>query len=84
MPFTGFQDIHKFHLLVDVVDAIGIVPEDAEVVGSGFHRCQLIYHLVAVADAFRIGMKRHTPDAFDQGILLCKRRNHLHVRPLRS
>ena len=34
MPFPGLHDIHKFHLLVDVVDAIGIVPEDAEVVGK--------------------------------------------------
>ena len=65
MPFAGLQDIHKLHFLVDVVDAIGVIPEDAEIVGSGFHRSQLFYHLVAVADSFRIGMKRHAPDAFD-------------------
>ena len=52
-----------------MVYAVGIVPEDTEIVCRRLHGRQSVYHRVAVAYAAGIGMKRYAPHTLYQGIL---------------
>ena len=77
---TCLQNILKRHFLVDMVHAVGIVPEYSEIRGCRLHGRQAVHHPVVVAHALRIGVKGNTPDSFDGRILPYHGFHHLHIR----
>ena len=52
-----------------MMDAVRVVPEDAEVLGGGLERGEALHDLIAVDDAGRVGILRHAPDALHRRIL---------------
>ncbi len=67
--------------LGQVMDRIGIVPEQAEIGRAGLHRRQPPRDLVRIDLAARVRIFRHAPHALDRGIG-GERLDRVHVRPL--
>ena len=78
------QHVEHGNVFVDVVDAVGVVPEDAEVLCCGLHGCQGFNSFVRIAAAQGIRVLGHAPDAF-HGLVLYEFADLIHVRtPLRE
>ena len=69
VALAEFKDVRQLLLAVDVVDAVGIVPDDAEVGRGAFHLGQTAHDLARIGHAGRVGVLRHTDDALDRGVL---------------
>ena len=52
--------------LGQVVDDVGLIPEDLEIRGGGLHLCKALDGLIAVSVAIGVGVLRHAPDALDE------------------
>lgn len=64
-----------------VVDAIGVVPHDAEVLGGGLQGREPPNGLVGIGDARGVGILGHAPTALD-GVILCHQPlDQVHIRP---
>ncbi len=61
------------------MDAVGVVPEDAEVGGGGLQCGKGAHGLVAVGDAGGVGVHGDAPDALDGGIVLDKVAHDVHI-----
>ena len=66
-------------LLVNVMHAVGVVPEDAEIGSGGLHGCQTVHRLVGVAHALRIGVQRDAPDALHGVVGTGELLDHVHI-----
>ena len=62
-------------LLGQVVDDVGLIPEDLEIRGGGLHLGKALDGLIAVSVAIGVGVLRHAPDTLD-GIVLCHQLFH--------
>ena len=62
------------------MDAVRVVPENAEVLRSAFHGRQSAHDLVRVRHAARVGVFRNAPDAFHGGVGGGKALHLVHVR----
>ena len=66
---TGGGDVEQLILLGRVVEqmvhAVRVVPEDAEVVGGALHGGQAAHRLVGIRRAAGVRVLRHAPDALD-------------------
>ena len=76
-------DVQKMILLlrfvIQVMDAVGIVPEQPEIGGGRFHAGQCTDDIIGVRDAGGVAVHRDTDHAFDGGIL-DGRENRFHIR----
>ena len=82
---AGFpQLIHQVQQMVgmvgQVVDAVGVVPHNFKVRGSGIQSGKLPHHFVGVGDAGGVGVHGHAPDSLDGGIVFAEFLDHVHVR----
>ena len=70
-PLALGQDLDQVVLLlvVQVVHAVGVVPEDAEIRRRGLQPGEAAHRLVAVGIALGVGILGHAPDALD-GLVL--------------
>ena len=66
---AGFGDIEHDVLLGwiagEMVHGVGVVPEDAEIVGGALHGGEAAHRLIGVGDAGGVRVLRHAPDALD-------------------
>lgn len=83
---AGGADVEQLvlfgHVVVEVMHAIGVVPEDTEVLGGAGHRGQATHDLVGIGDAVRVGVFRHAPDALHGRVVAHKALHLVHVRSL--
>ena len=71
----------RFTPLVEVMHAIGVVPEDTEIFRGALHRRQAAYRFVGIHGSRGIGVLRHAPDAFHRRVG-CRDALHLiHIGP---
>jgi len=66
--------------IINIMNSVGIVPEEAEIGCSGFEPCEGLDHLVRVGDPCWIGILRDTEHPFDGGVGFNERGHHLHIR----
>ena len=63
-----------------MVDAIGIIPENSEILGSRSQSGQTAHRLIGVGNSAWVGVLGNTPDSLD-GLVLCNQLLHqLHIR----
>ena len=64
---AGHEDLNQVILLVliEVMDAISVVPVDTEVLCCRFQSGETEHGLIGIGDTLRVGILRHTPDSFD-------------------
>ena len=76
------QDLDQVVLLrvVQMMYAVSIVPEDTEVRCGRFQPREPTYSLIAVGDAGRVRVFRHTPDAFDGFVFGNEFFHNVHIR----
>ena len=78
---AGVKDIQQLLVAHAVaVHEIGIIPENAEIVGCGLERGKGAHNLVGVGDAAGVGILWHAPDALDRGVLLDIPAHEIHIR----
>ena len=64
------EDVGALGLLLgEVVQRVGVVPEDLEVGGGGRHRGEPGGHVLADDGARRVGVRRHDPHALDARVV---------------
>ena len=63
-----------------IMDAVGVIPHDAEIFRGGLECGKTAHCLVGISDAERIGILRHTPDSLDALIAGYQLFHHIHVR----
>ena len=66
-------------ILVQVMDAVGIIPENAEVGGGGVQACKTSYGFAGIGDAAGIGILGHAPNALDGGVIVDKSLDLVHI-----
>ena len=64
---------------VQMMHAVGVVPENAEVIGGGRHGGQAAYNLVGVGYTAGVGVLGNAPHALDSGIAGYQGFYHIHV-----
>ena len=64
---------------IEVVDAVGVVPEDAEILRGGLHAGEAAHGLVGKGQAAGIAVHGHADDALHRGITR-ETLDHIHVR----
>ena len=68
-------------MVVEMVDGIGIVPVDPEILGRRFQSGKPAHRIVGVGDPLRIGVLGHTPDPLDSLVSRHQLFHHIHIRP---
>ena len=63
-----------------MMETVGIVPKYPEILRCGFQPCKAPHDIVRVDDPLRIGIHRHTPDAFDRFVIADQRLDEIHIR----
>ena len=71
-------------VVVQVVHAVGVVPEDAEVLRRARHGGQVPHSLVGVGGAVGVGVLRHAPDALHARVVGHQALHFVHVRAVRG
>ena len=83
---TSIGDIEQLilisHIVIEVMNGVSIIPEDAEIVRCGGHGCQLAHDLIAIRNTAWIGILRHAPDALHRSIIRYEFLDHVHVRAI--
>ena len=79
--FLGqLKDVQQLVLVVgQMMDDVGVVPENTEIGGSGLHAGKAADHFVRIGLAFGIGVLGHAPDTLNGGILGGQFFHHIHV-----
>ena len=67
-------------VVIEVMHAVRVVPEDPEILGRGAQSRESAHGLVGVGIALRVGVLRNTPDAFDRLVFGDKLFHKIHVR----
>ena len=67
-----------------MVNAVSVVPEDAEIGRGGLHGGETLHGAVAVADSLRVGVERNAPDALDCIVFRDELLDHVHIRSVRK
>ena len=70
-------------LVIQVMDAVSIVPVNTEVLGCRLQAGKAAHRLVAVAIALGVGVLGNTPDALDGLVLPHQLLHHIHIRTCR-
>ena len=70
-------------VIVEMVHAVGVVPENAEVVGRALHGGQAAHHVVGVGHAAGVRVLRHAPDALHGGVAGHEALHLVHVGAVR-
>ena len=60
---------HLVGRIGQIVDAISVIPDDAEILRACLHGCHTADDFVRISFSFRIGILRHTEHAFDCRVL---------------
>jgi hypothetical protein len=78
--FDLVKDVQQLLVIVgEMVDDIGVVPEDAEVGSGGLHGGKAAHHFVGIGLALGIAVLGDAPDALDGGILSGQLFHHIHI-----
>ena len=67
-------------MIVEMMHAIGIIPENAEIGGGGLQPGEAAHRFIIVGNALGIGIFGHAPDALDGIILADQLFNQIHIR----
>ena len=68
--------------IVEVMNAVGVVPENAEIFGCARHGRQAAHHLIGIRHAAGVAVLRHAPDALHRRIVGNKALHLVHVGPV--
>ena len=64
------QIVLSFRLIIEMMDGIGIVPENAEVFRCRLQIRESLHGLFRIGIALRIRIFRNAPDSLDRGIVI--------------
>ena len=80
------QDLQEIVLfiLVEMVDAVSVVPEDPEIFCRRFQLGKAVYSLVRVGDSLGVGVLGYAPDSLNSGIIVDQFFYHIHIRAFHS
>ena len=80
---SDLEDVRELvALVIEVVHAVGVVPEDTEVRRGRRHRGEPPHDLLGVGDARGVRVLRHAPDALDRVVGGCQALDLIHVGAL--
>ena len=71
-------------LIGQMVDDVGLIPEDLEIGSGRLHFSKTLDRFVTVGVAVGVGILRHTPDALDGVILGHQLLDHIHIGAVRG
>ena len=71
-------------IIIEMMDAVGIIPVNTEVRCCRFQSCKTLYGFFRVGVALWVGVFRNTPDSLDGCILTYQLLYHVHIRSLWS
>ena len=71
-------------MVIQVMDAIRIIPENTEIRSSRFQSCKAAYCFVRIGIPLWIGILRYTPDTLNRSIISYQLFYHIHIRTFRS
>ena len=67
--------------ICQIVDAVSIVPHDAEILGSGLQSCKAPDSFIGIGDAGGVGILGHTPAALNGFVVSHQAFDQIHVGP---
>ena len=81
-PLAFCQNLNQIILtvIIEMVHAVGIVPEDTEIICGRLQTGEPAYGLIRIGDALRVGVLRYAPDTLDSRIGTDKVFHHVHIR----
>ena len=66
-----------------MVDAVCVIPVNAEIFRCWFQFCKTVDRYVRIGDALRVGVFRYAPDTFDGRVGAYQFFYHVHIRSFR-